>query len=360
MNVEERIRKSEAQFRSHTVDKEAFKARFFARVANNPNPLTSTHRSTIPSNRRRPTAIMQFAAAGLGLVIACILVIVVMRTPNTDSYQLAAAKSNYFGVEPPFQAVLPAHALSGYRLTSSGWLMSFQNSASHFVQYEAQFSKGGPISVQNLPLSINELPGDSVTIKQQAGIPVSGIAWKHSVRIHNQTYYISTTWQSQVGFVKNHVVYILSIPSRNMATTILQCAENMSVIAPIQWTQRSAATYKDSIDNISFHPVVPKLPSTYLNVGTWSQVSRKGHTMSELFVLDYQIRNEAQKSIQVVEIPLGKAAALRQSTSNSRMVTWTDKRLGIQFTIQGSASISKSELQDVVDFLKSSAKRMKV
>ncbi|MCL6549251.1 MAG: hypothetical protein K6T30_10135 [Alicyclobacillus sp.] len=403
----ERIRRAEDCFRSHTVDKEAFKARLRQRLQEEVIPPVSSWTGASPAAQLRGVSKIRALADGAdaqgpngarriphrtrrlanlamggvcvgGAVALTIVTVAVMEpsgvwrsaaNPGGTNPGAEAPVDPYFGGQLPFQPVLPARVPSGYSLASSGVEWERRDGQTVFQAFEAQFQnpavkpKQGPTV-----MDIREFPGDSVDAAQVLGSliqsPVSlnpihvgretyrvapgrggdAQVTPRTVRIGGQTYYLSDAWPSWVGFVRNHVVYFLSVPYDHWSSQLLTCAQAMTRPAPVRWSERSSVgTAEAAAANVSFRPIVPKLGAEYVATGVGSQVFRSAKGQSEYVVYDFRSRSKPAESVQVVEWPMTNAsnpfeaaAHLRWPATGPSLETWKDGEHQLLWVIQST------------------------
>lgn len=275
----------------------------------------------------------------------------------------------YFGGQLPFQPVLPVHVPSGYSLASSGVEWERRDGQTVFKAFEAQFQNPAvkPKQGPNV-IDIREFPGDSVDAAQVLGSMIQSPVLPNTihvgretyritpgrrgdaqvtprtVRVRGQTYYLSDSWPSWVGFVRNHVVYFLSVPYDHWSSRLLTCAEAMTRPAPVRWSERSSVgTAEAAAANVSFQPIVPKLGTEYVATGAGSQVFRNAKGQSEYAVYDFRSRSKPAESVQVVEWPMVNAsnpfeaaANLRLPVTGPSLETWKDGEHQLMWVIQST------------------------
>lgn len=290
-------------------------------------------------------------------------------------------KDPYTGNVLPFQPVLPESVPSGYKLVASGVIWERRGDAPVFKSFEAQYRNPAvrPYTGPQV-IDVREYPGEAVVAVQVLGSAAapavsprsSSTLWAggstyhmhispgstvhldskgRPMRVHGQTYYVSDGWPSWVGFVRNHVVYFLSVPYDHWSQRLLACAEKLNRPAAVQWSQRyTAGTLQEAAGNVSFQPIVPSLGTAYVGTGVGSQVFWNEQSRSEYAVFDYRSRSHPGVSAQVVEMPLANAinpyaAAVKQSSPSTgpSLVVWKDTPHQLLWVLHTSLPKDQSE-----------------
>ncbi|MCL6446137.1 MAG: hypothetical protein K6T83_22285 [Alicyclobacillus sp.] len=265
--------------------------------------------------------------------------------PGNVNSPASTAKPTYFGYQLPFQPMLPAKVAPGYHLDASEVNFTYHNGKRHFADYVASYVKGNTAAMwgANVPrINIYEVPGTSIK-QNNAGLMDASIDWNQTVRVHGHTYYLSHTFGHIVGVVKDGVVY--AINGGNLSyNTLLEYAENLSRVAPIEVVCQSAAGYKDATANVSFRPLMPRgLSSTYKLKSIVSNVLKSKSGTTQSVELVYQMKTKPGKSFSAIEGPLHNANQFYVFPSNvsGYAPTWKDHQRGLEIQLEGNTSSSE-------------------
>lgn len=281
---------------------------------------------------------------------------------NTGASSTAASSTtttkpsySYFGIKASFRPMIPTSMPSVYHLNTSDLQINLHHKKTDSYLYDGRYMN----TKDKTQVLISEVPGDSMK-DYTIGAMDSTVPWQKTVRVKNQTYYLHPAgskngWTGNiVGFVKDNVVYELS-SNHVSEDALLKFAQGAFRPAPIKMVDRLASTYKDAINNVSFHPVsLPTaLSSTWVLQGAGSDFSKIGsNSTNQTISFEYSQRNNGKKVLEINEEPLDNAQNQFASYKYYVSTKWKDSKRGLEIQVAGN--MTKAELNQIVNSFKAS------
>lgn len=124
-------------------------------------------------------------------------------------------------------------------------------------------------------------------------------------------------------------------------STLLKFAESIAKVAPVQSMDIVAKGYKNALENVTFHPLVPKvLNSTYKLSMALSEVLKTNKGTTQSITLNFEMINDRRKGFGVTEAPLDNAdnRIIFPSGVVGYVPRWKDFKRGLEFSVGGNTS----------------------